>query len=823
MRPSGRPAMAAIAGMIALVGTLAAAAPSGAAAASPLVAVTASAAPALPSGAQRLGELPAGTRLHLDVTLKVRDQAALTALLNGLADRNSPYFDHFLQPGQFGPLFGPTLEQVAAVKVALTAAGLTPGTISEDRLDIPVTATAAEAERAFGIRLVGYRLPGGRVAYANASAPRLPASVTPLVGGVLGLDDLYASDDGVSVEPSREAASTSQPGGSAVAADPAAATASPRPCAAATGAAAPQGSFTTDQLAQHYGLSPLYQLGDLGQGVKIAMLDEESYLASDIAGYESCYGVHTPVSAITVAGPAPAVGRAGTLVIEQMASLAPDARIDVYETSATADPEFELISRAVSLDHDQVIIDQYYTCELGVNVSLAQSEEFLAEEANAQGQTMLMDAGLGGSTACAKLDSANEAKLAVATLAALPYDVAVGGSTLSGDTPLAPETVYNEEGNGASGGGRSALWCMPPYQDESVIPGLISGDSATRSSCSDKGRYVREVPDISADADPYTGYIVYYQGEWLGGMGGTALGEAVVAAIAAVIDASPFCADYRADDPGLLPQALYKFVASDPYYVYRGSLHQVSEAVEDIVSGNNDYLASGYRGGLYPATAGYDMATGLGVPLVSGLAAHISGPVSQAPPSTFYPGLAAGLCQTMGRNVGVPAVTRVTPNAGPAGRAITVTVSGKHFLPIAGADKAKVFVSLTQSFVLPADCKSAAVCTVRLPALAARTVNIQITAENSAYSGYVKADRFTYAPVPRIAKISPAKGKPGTKVVIHGTGFVAVKGVYFGGRKGIGATVVSTTEITVLAPAGSGTVKLTVITGGGAAKATFAY
>ena len=122
--------------------------------------------------------------------LKVRDQAALNAYLGGLANRESPYFHRFLAKGQFGPMFGPTLSQVAAVDAALKASGLTPGQVTADRLTIPVTAPKSAIENAFGTSLLSYRLPGGRVAYANSSAPKIAASVAPLVEGVLGLNDL---------------------------------------------------------------------------------------------------------------------------------------------------------------------------------------------------------------------------------------------------------------------------------------------------------------------------------------------------------------------------------------------------------------------------------------------------------------------------------------------------------------------------------------------------------------------------------------------------------------------------------------------------------
>lgn len=72
--------------------SLATAAPSIAAPAVPAskpAVLAGSAAPKLPAGAVRDGVLAASQRLTVEVTLSPRNQAALTALLNGLADRRT--------------------------------------------------------------------------------------------------------------------------------------------------------------------------------------------------------------------------------------------------------------------------------------------------------------------------------------------------------------------------------------------------------------------------------------------------------------------------------------------------------------------------------------------------------------------------------------------------------------------------------------------------------------------------------------------------------------------------------------------------------------
>ena len=125
------------------------------------------------------------------MTLKLGNEPGLDALVNGLANKKSPYFGRFVGKDQFGPEFGLSSSAIARMSSTLAGLGLRPGAVDPDRLYIPVSGTAAAVERAFGVRLVSYRLPGGRVAYANSAAPKIPASIAPAIDGVLGLDTVY--------------------------------------------------------------------------------------------------------------------------------------------------------------------------------------------------------------------------------------------------------------------------------------------------------------------------------------------------------------------------------------------------------------------------------------------------------------------------------------------------------------------------------------------------------------------------------------------------------------------------------------------------------
>jgi hypothetical protein len=341
---------------------------------------------------------------------------------------------------------------------------------------------------------------------------------------------------------------------------------------------------------------------------------------------------------------------------------------------------------------------------------------------------------------------------------------------------------------------------MPAYQDQTAIPGLIS-DYSQPVSCSSGPQYVRQVPDVSADADPETGYTIFYNGAWTV-IGGTSAAAPLWAAVAALTDASPFCRDYQSGDAGALPTGLYAIAAGAQQYIYTND-----EALNDVVAGDNGYTPDGYTGSLYPATTGYDMASGLGTPFASGY-----DPVTGAP-STWYPGLTALMCFVYGsKSATTASISRVGPNVGPLKGGNTVTVTGKGFLPITGADEVAVGKK-----IVTADCSSSTRCTIRMPREGTGTVNIQIAVEAGLeVTALTKQDRYEYAAAAHVSSLSPRSGPAhgGARVTIRGSNFAGILTVHFGRRT---ARIVShsATKLVVVAPRGSGTVTVTVSAGGG--------
>ncbi|HEX3830746.1 MAG TPA: putative Ig domain-containing protein, partial [Solirubrobacteraceae bacterium] len=126
-----------------------------------------------------------------------------------------------------------------------------------------------------------------------------------------------------------------------------------------------------------------------------------------------------------------------------------------------------------------------------------------------------------------------------------------------------------------------------------------------------------EVPDVTANGDPNTGYVIYYNGEW-STMGGTSISTPTWAALAALADSSPACAGHPV---GFANPALYK-LAGSAYGANFG----------DVTSGANGYdHVTGFSAG-----PGYDMASGLGTPNARSIVPALCGgqPIPAATAST---------------------------------------------------------------------------------------------------------------------------------------------------------------------------------------------
>jgi subtilase family serine protease len=204
-----------------------------------------------------------------------------------------------------------------------------------------------------------------------------------------------------------------------------------------------------------------------------------------------------------------------------------------------------------------------------------------------------------------------------------PNVVSVGGTTLSstatGDS-TSSHTTCSGTGTGSnggletawfgSGGGISAFESIPGYQ--SSYSGPVHGASSISTLTTGK----RATPDVAAIADPNTGVAAYDTAGYLNQtgwfqLGGTSLATPVWAGLLAI-------ADQQRVAQGAPDLSIGAGDGTSPTY------RIAPAAYTDIISGRN-----GFCGVNCTAGAGYDLVTGVGSPIGTGIRPR--GPVTQSP------------------------------------------------------------------------------------------------------------------------------------------------------------------------------------------------
>jgi hypothetical protein len=604
---------------------------------------------AVPVGAVRIGTLAASSVLSMRIVLQPRDAAALASFVASVSTPSSPNYRAFLAPGAFASRFGPRSSTIADVRATLASEGLAIGALSRDDLVLTVTGTAQTFSRALGAQFDEWRLADGRDGYRLAGPTQIASTIAPDVEAILGVSTL------------------SEPHETAIRRAPAPRVPAPRipaprdtaPAVASSGCAGATQVLTGSGLtpgaeARAYGLSTQWAQGFTGAGSTIALVELASYATSDLVSYDHCFGLigagasaDPQVSNVYVdeTGPQrPSNGSSEpTLDVEEVRSLAPAAKVKVYEApQSNFDSSIDVLTRIADDDTATIVSTSWGQCESEEGSTAAGAEGLILEQMAAQGQSVLAAAGDSGSSDCYYPPHVTDTSLAVDDPASQPDVTGVGGLQVTQVGSSFNQSVWNS-GSSAGGGGISSLHGRPAWQAAAGVPS--TGPAAT----------ARLVPDLSVDGDPSTGIAVYLDGTYQV-WGGTSMGSPLIAAIAAV-------AQQRCSLPtgfGLLNPLLYSIAPS-------------AGAFNDVTTGDNWIFSQ--RAGSYSAGPGYDLASGLGSP-GSRFITALCGQVARAATSTATAS-APGATWTMSYTTG--------PGAYPAGTTITVTAPPGTSLPSAGS------------------------------------------------------------------------------------------------------------------------------------------
>src|SRR6266566_3425259 len=507
-------------------------------------------------------------QLNLSIGMRLRNSSDLDSLLSGIYDPNSSQYHHYLTPDQFNQFFAPTSDQVQQVVSYLQSQGMTVTSVAPNNLLIDATATVAQVQQAFSVQIKTYQA-GNHTFYANTASPSIPTSISQLITSIGGLDN------SVHYHPLyRRMIKHIQNHDAALAAP---------------------GGFGPKDVSGAYNATPLQNAGILGDNQSVALFELDGYQQSDVTQYFQTYGQATPnISNVLVDGFNGAAGQGAIEVeldMEVVGALAPHANQIVYEGPNTTQGLNDTYNQIVHDNKAHVVSISWGLCETYSGGAELQTLDTIFKQGASQGITFFAASGDSGAYDC------GDGMLGVDSPASDPYVTGVGGTNLQLNAgAYGSESVWSNPNdtqrspNGAGGGGGvSNTFTQPSWQNG---PGVSNGN--------------REVPDVSADADPATGYATYCT---VTNSGCPSTGWITVGGTSA---AAPLWAGSMAlIDQYLQSKAKSVVGSANPTLYGLFNAQQQAPAFHDVTNGNNLH---------YPAATGYDMGSGIGTPDVNNIA-----------------------------------------------------------------------------------------------------------------------------------------------------------------------------------------------------------
>jgi subtilase family serine protease len=366
--------------------------------------------------------------------------------------------------------------------------------------------------------------------------------------------------------------------------------------------------YGAGDLQSAYGVDSFISSGYNGRGETIAVIDAygDPTIHQDLATFDKEFGLPTANLTVVPVGPyEPSLGitygwdSETALDVEAAHAMAPYAHINLIVGANASNALYEAVKLVVTHRLGNVVTMSWGIGENSFGESGWSASGFLnypyveywLQLGAKEGITFLSSTGDYGAFE-------DTTALTASYPADSPFVTGVGGTTLFLTPQIESSSYFNStaiyEGEQAwsvspqyvgpqgvsSGGGYSVIFPQPYYQ---------AGVTASKA---------RSVPDVSADANPYTGLIIV-----LGGVnyviGGTSLSSPLWAGMTADLD------QYVGRNLGNLNPYLYAIYGNKAEY-------------------NNDFHQVTYGfNGEYQAGPGYNLVTGLGSPILPNLASDI--------------------------------------------------------------------------------------------------------------------------------------------------------------------------------------------------------
>jgi subtilase family serine protease len=286
----------------------------------------------------------------------------LTSLWRNNYDRTSANFHHWLQPEEFGSLYGPSDADLSALTAWLQNHGFRVDTVAKGRTFIQFSGNAGQVQQAFHTEIHRYQL-NGEVHTANATDPSIPAAFSPVVVGIRSLHNF-----GVKTSPSTPGGAPA--GAGSIVKTQSTAIAKPDFKAPAGDPYAEGNLIGPSDFETEYNVNPVFAKGIKGAGVTIAIPGIAEISPADVQAFRTRFGLPSANLTITVnGGPVQADNGAGiqtVMDVEWAGALAPEANVNLVLTQETATGGGVLDSAAYIIDHDlaPIMTMTYEGCEL---------------------------------------------------------------------------------------------------------------------------------------------------------------------------------------------------------------------------------------------------------------------------------------------------------------------------------------------------------------------------------------------------------------------------------------------------------------------------
>jgi kumamolisin len=499
--------------------------------------------PAEHDRAAKLGDLHPARSIRVTLHLRHRSRKKLPSLVELSRDSRSRRW----RREEFASEFGAHPSDVARVKRFASDHDLDFVELDRARRTVVLSGTARAMSLAFDVELDAYESGEGRH-HAQRGPIFLDSALAPLVHGVFGLDTRPQTRSHLRYLTKR---------------------------AKGSGRAAPR--YTPPEVAS------LYDFPDFldGRHQTVALLQlGGGFRRRDVVEYFRRLKIPQPRISVVRVGKArnrptgrPESADAEVLMDLQIAaSVAPGARFVVYFTS---NDDRGFIDGVKHIIHDRVHRPDV------LSISWGASESEWSKQALRVVHQAFHDAGHLGLTICASSGDLGASDgltdgLAVEFPASSPHALACGGTRLeSRGGAVESEAVWNgwfDEKRWASGGGVSDVFPLPKFQRAAGVPRRKGGNRGAG------------VPDVAANADPETGYLVRVDGRWMH-LGGTSAAAPLWAGLVARLNQG------LKMPAGFLQPTLYRL--------------RRDGALSSVTRGTN---------GFYSARPGWDPCTGLGSP-----------------------------------------------------------------------------------------------------------------------------------------------------------------------------------------------------------------